>query len=202
MNAPTITRLLEAATLIQADYRGDTPLTDVSVCKLPRLQARIVLCWGHPVLLIRGTDQRIDWIDNVAIWPTALVPASGKRGFWHRGFLRQSIKVCKWAKDHQPVDFIIGHSLGGAIAQIVGVSEGYNQTQTITFAAPRPAWLYNPDTPPTNVFNYRRMDDLVARTPPWFLGYRHVGKTITLPVPWRIGESHRIEHYVQALRSM
>lgn len=130
-------------------------------------------------LVIPGTNEHGDWtrfnIDvlGIADGPIpglALVPVS-QIGVWHNGFLRHADSVYRFARHHRP-RFIVGHSLGGAAAQIIGHRM---RIPTITFGAPR---VYRGRTRPLAgegwVLNLCRSDDPVTGVPE-IIGFRHLG---------------------------
>lgn len=95
-----------------------------------------------------------------------------KRAF-HKGFLLHAARILRFLGDDRP-DFITGHSLGAASAQILGTALG---VPTICFAPPqvikrrflkRPEFR-DPNHPQWNVYNLAWKQDFVTH------GYRHAG---------------------------
>lgn len=178
---------LNAARLVEADYYARETLDVSETLDIRGVQASIVLWQGLRVLLVRGTDERLDWLRfNLRFWPRV---QAGDTRMWSRGFLRHGEAVYAFAKG-KPLDCIVGHSLGAACAQIIGPSLGL---PAIAFASPRP--LYKGPQPERAdlVTNYCRVDDLVTRLPPPAWGFKHVGKaTWYRPARRHWGEDHRI----------
>lgn len=133
------------------------------------------------VLIITGSDSVGDYL-RYNLRPNRKVTASAERAritkviplaALHGGFLLHATEVLRFLKRDRP-DFIVGHSLGAASAQIIGTTLGI---PTITFAAPQvvrrkaltgPKW-HLPGHAQWNVFNVRWNHDLVTR------GYHFVG---------------------------
>lgn len=188
--------------LIIADYAGT--LSPLQVCvSLDKggMQATIAeMERGQVALLIRGTDERADWLDsNLRIWPVVEV---GDTRRWHSGFIRHSWAVYAMAKGWMAaggrLHCVTGHSLGGAVAQIVGSSIAL---PTTTFASPRP--LYKSPQPDGArwVVNHARTDDAVPRLPPPRWGFKHVGEVVehTPAVLLSRRQAHSSASYLEAL---
>lgn len=94
-----------------------------------------------------------------------------------------------------------GHSKGGALACLFSCL--HSPTDLTTFGAPR---IFDMNVP-GHIFekvNFTRVvtkHDFVKHLPFSFMGYRHVGKQITLPtkLEWNIFQSHSILQYVNLL---
>jgi len=133
------------------------------------------------ILIITGSNSLKDyWRYNLR--PNRFVPISEARrtiaakiGYQelHQGFLLHATEVLQFLGDDRP-DFIVGHSLGAASAQIVATAL---DVTAITFAAPqvvRRSFLDQPELrrishPQWNVFNVAWAQDFVTR------GYRFTG---------------------------
>ena len=126
-----------------------------------------------------------DWFDNLNVGQRAR--EKGDSGaYWHKGWMRQARILYAFALLHKP-KFIVGHSLGAAIAQIVGASLNI---PTLCFASPRPYWGWKKVLHWEVVQNIIRKDDRVCYLPfkpkgllklvvgPW--QFRHVGWVTTL----------------------
>jgi hypothetical protein len=189
-------RIIDAAKVMQAVY-DETNDDDVKMRIDIRGVQAVYLKDG--TLVIPGTNELSDWFEfNFdVISPTMghgfeIVPGdSGAQ--WHAGFLEHAQTVYAFAKPLRP-KLIIGHSLGAASAQIVGMSL---KTPTIAFASPRTnrgnvrlggeGW----------VVNLCRADDTVCHVPPNFLGFRHIGSVYwMMPEEIHEGEDHRIDKYL------
>lgn len=189
-----------AAELIALDYEGALHAQDR--LDIDGVQSAIVAPPGHqiglPIMVIRGSDERLDWIRNFRFWPDA---EPGDTVFWHRGFLTHARIAYGFAKE-KGVGTVIGHSLGAACTQIVAPSLG---VPGIALASPRP--LYAPDElmpRPANealVQNWCRTDDAVCRVPPD--GFCHVGTVHWLtPARRSLGFDHSARlHYLPLLKN-
>jgi hypothetical protein len=149
--------------------------------------------------IARGSNDRRDWMLNLSIWPSRSTIGQGVSGaMYHWGFLEPARQVYAWAKAAKP-RVLLGHSRGAAVASIVGASL---KIPTVAFACPRPLWLSGGfEDAESFVTVYNRSDDLIARLPPWWLGYRHIGdvRWAKHPAVRHAGEDHRIMHYIDAL---
>lgn len=160
------------------------------------VQAFIVSTAPGRVLICPGTNQPVDWIINLRFWATAGTVEAGDSGcLYHGGFLRAARLVYAFAKGRGLVG-VVGHSLGAALAAIVGSSL---KLHTIAYASPRPLFMGKPSGAEF-VLNICRRDDGVCALPPKVLGYRHLG-----PVRWfspetrHRGEDHRVPAYRAAI---
>lgn len=177
---------LQACHLIAADYAGRTAPERLDI---DGVQASIL---ADGVLLIRGSDERTDWIRNFRFFP---ITDKGDTTRWHRGFLAHARIAYAFAKGKN-ISCVIGHSLGAACAQIVASSLG---VPGIAIASPRPLWGAAP-AGANQIRNWCRTDDLVCSLPPSCFGFRHVGSVRWLrPTESHDGEDHRISHYIRAL---
>ena len=154
-------------------------------------------------LVIPGTNEPSDWTKyNFNLFGdarTGFTTVAGDSGTaWHAGFLAHARMVYAFAKPLRP-KVIIGHSLGAGSAQIVGASLG---VPTIAFAAPRPRRRNARLEGEKFVLNLCRTDDTVCHVPFNFLGFRHVGGVAWMsPDEVNDGEDHRIDHYMDLMRS-
>ena len=113
---------------------------------------------------LRLGDRRLTLVD-----PTEEKGASGTK--WHQGFLRYSKVIYDWLEDQNVrPNFIIGHSLGAAAAQIL--SKSYDRP-AIAFAAPRPKRSKNHVVRDGRCLIINRTDDPVAKAPD---NYHHLGR--------------------------
>jgi hypothetical protein len=189
---------LEAAEMILADYAG-TLGGVVATLDIEGCQSVLVSLPGHqvgkPILLIRGSDEKLDWIQNFRFLPE---PAPGDSVWWHRGFLHHAQIAYSWAKD-KGVGLVIGHSLGASCVQIVATSLAI---EGMGFASPKPLFAPSTMQRPKNellVRNWCRTDDTICFLPPD--GFSHVGETFWLkPLTRHLGEDHGIRHYVALLK--
>ncbi len=181
-------KLTDAAALIQKAYDG----------KLGALLANRIDHQGAQAMMltdgtcvIPGTNEVSDWINfNFDV-------GKGDSGrSWHNGFLRHAQAVYPFAKG-AGARLVIGHSLGAASAQIVGVSLG---VPAICFASPRPLRGRTRFKGEHRVLNVCRHDDAVCSLPLPILGFRHVGKVHWIsPREQQSEGSHRLADYLRAM---
>jgi len=149
----------------------------------------------------RGTDEILDWKDNVDFFP-----ARALFGEFHRGFLASTDDVWETLYPHyrerhkedrergnaRPV-FLTGHSLGGAMATVAAaklIHADQPFTSAYTFGQPRAMTL---DT--ARIFNvearqrfhrFQNNCDIVTRLPARVMGYSHVGSCLYIAQGGRI----------------
>ena len=122
---------------------------------------------------------------------------SGTR--WHQGFLAHARIVYDWIKDSEHLDgrkpsLIIGHSLGGASAQILSMSFG---VYAVTFAAPRTKSNDDRITNDRLCLNIMRSDDTVPKIPETFF---HLGiPALMVPSKRSLLPRHHMIRYIWAL---
>jgi len=148
---------------------------------------------GSLVLVIRGSDDMMDWARNLRFLP---LPGMGATRLWHRGFLIEARRVYQFVVSlpaGMRPDWISGHSRGAAITQIICPSLGI---PGIGFAPPRPLWI-GPQPGRSNLVETWALDEDVVPYLGRFLGYRHVGR-----VRWLPGFGHRIGRYIAALEKL
>lgn len=159
------------------------------------------------VLIITGSDSWQDYMFyNLRPWrPLPNVPEIDRlcRDFpeqaFHRGFLLHAARVLSFVGDEIP-EYIVGHSLGAAAAQILGTAL---RVPTIALASPQvikrrflePEPVRRRDHPQWNVFNIVWAQDFVTR------GYRMAGmralghRTVVDFEHRNPGIDHFVEHY-------
>ena len=187
---------LDAARLIMQDYTGTLPDV-IERLDINGVQSVIVSVRGVKTLLIRGTNERRDWLYNLDFLPTAY--SDGDTWKWHRGFLGHARVAYAFAKG-KGIQLVIGHSLGAAAGAIVATSLSI---PAICLASPRA--LYGVEYPPGSsmVRNYCRIDDLVTSLPFAGLGFNHCGEVRWLePHGRHIGMDHGVAHYIELLEGM
>ena len=145
----------------------------------------------------RGTQQPKDWLTDFNAWHTVIPYGNFESNIRvHQGFLRcyKSVRgsilslIAKHRIDINSI-FVIGHSLGGALATLCAVDIQYNYPKIDLHAyvsgSPKVgnkafAKSYNKRVPDTTRTYMRR--DVVPKMPPfWFLkrisgGFKHVNK--------------------------
>lgn len=147
------------------------------------IQAFLASGADRVLLIFRGTTDKSDWATNVQAGKRR-VEVGGRTVFLHAGFLlsyrqvseRIETAVAAELDRHSRPLYIVGHSLGGALAQIAtALSTRPELTACYTFGAPRIAasWFRRVLTVP----HYRVVNgwDVVPTVPPALLGYGHTG---------------------------
>jgi hypothetical protein len=211
--AQPVTPLTPAAVaeMLRKDYREPQALPGPEhKLEIGGVSARIVeLPHLPPVLLIRGTDSREDWLLwNVLFRPQMQIGA-GETRRWSRGFLRYAERCYGFAKGWleagKEIGLIAGHSLGGAAAQIIGPSL---KIRTLTFGSPRPLYDKRQPVDAELVTNHVLADDWVCKVPLFWIWpparFRFVGRVVRheasefASASWRFSDKHMIERYKAA----
>ena len=149
--------------------------------------------------VFRGTDEARDVIRDIRVLPLWTSVGWCPAGFF-KASRRLLPKIMSWCLehdiDHKKIE-LTGHSLGGAVAQLVGalmVRDEIIPAQVVTFGAPKCGRLKLLDQVP-KVFLYRNGKDIVSVIP--FFMRRHkplvrVGKKCSSI------KDHFIKNYVRA----
>lgn len=119
--------------------------------------------WGTAVSF-QGTQGSADLFDDLQIWKTDWY---GHRV--HDGFAEQAQQV-KEFMDQLDYDVLIGHSLGGAIAQLYAWRD---KKPAVTFGSPRVGDRKFAKAVTPYVVRVHSRGDKIAYLPPWWLNYRH-----------------------------
>jgi predicted lipase len=156
-----------------------------------------VLVKGN-VFAFRGTDEPKDAIRDIRILPLW----TRELGWCPAGFLKASRRLVNKVTStclEQDIDYkkieLTGHSLGGAIALILGalmVRDEIPPAQIVTFGAPRCGRLKILDQ--TLVSQYRHGKDIVPMIPP--LMRRH-NKLLEFGKPESYIQDHFVKNYVK-----
>jgi hypothetical protein len=182
-----------AAKLLRDQYRNELENVVESI-DMNGVQCSLVEALGHRIIMLSGTNEQSDWLEyNLNMLPSVM---KGEKWRWHGGFLHYAQWAYVFSKG-LGVTLYLGHSLGGAAASIVAVS---NCMPAVTFGAPRA--LFGRVTPPgaEMIINYVRTDDGVTKVPPSWLGFRHCGKVVQLtPEQPHPGIDHGIQNYIDIL---
>jgi hypothetical protein len=123
---------------------------------------------------MRSPDGRKDWLTNLFYVPVAGV---------HSGYLFAAYRVA--VKLSEQIDLatkvvITGHSLGGAVAEVLAAGVKHKRAEAHNYGGPRPwrrritAWWA---TSRADITWYSRGWDIVPWIPPW---YHHAGKHVHL----------------------
>lgn len=155
------------------------------------------------VIAIRGTDTQHQWLEDF----TAISQPVPHESWWiHRGFedVWNSIAVSlqkAWdtASSANAKVYITGHSLGAAVALIMGVH--HPEASTWTFAGPAVFSPINGLPPSANVIRIVNPQDLVPKVPlpPLF---QHIGQQINVdgaPDPLDFASQHSLDTYAAGL---
>ena len=172
-------------------------------------------------VVFRGTDQPIDWINNVQFRQQIYPYGDGNSAVkFHRGFMaayfairNTLLEVMAQFRDQHII--ATGHSLGGALATIgvldlqynLGSSENFDFS-AYTFGAPRVGnqalvESFNRRIPDSHRFIYGW--DVVTRVPREWQGYSHVDTPVQLGNRWtwrvlsRRFSDHAINRYIEAI---
>jgi hypothetical protein len=144
-------------------------------------------------IIVRGTGSAWSLVTDMKCWQTAM-PNVDSRDFGcvHTGFLNAALDVLipirswmKASKKHaESTVCITGHSLGGAIATILGalLHDTHKEMVVVTFGSPRVGNLEFMgsimSTPRLTLIRVVNDNDPVAMVP--FVGYHHVGTAIVM----------------------
>ena len=148
-------------------------------------QAALIEHEHYLCIVFRGTNELVDWLDNINAFPTKELFGEFHRGFWNSvEDVWQTINEqfrCLQEKKRLPL-FITGHSLGGAMATIAAarlIHEDKPLTSVYTFGQPRAlsretAQIFNVECK-SRFFRFHNNNDIVTRVPARLMGYSHVG---------------------------
>jgi len=194
--------LLDAADMV-ADVYADRNRSQIdSTIDVAGVQATFL---KNGTLVIPGTNEFSDWFDFNLNFGGAQatdghgfeVVAGDSGALWHAGFLEHAQMVYTFAKALKP-KFIVGHSLGAASAQIVGLSL---RIPTVAFASPQTCRTRHRMANEGWVINICRIDDAICHVPPKFLGFRTIGSRYWLqPDSLDADEDHKIHNYSDLLK--
>ncbi|MEB3200389.1 MAG: lipase family protein [Synechococcaceae cyanobacterium] len=176
---------------ILAELRAEDP-GFLSITGVSRHSAQAILVEHRDYLAIsfRGTDELLDWLDNL----NALT-VQAPFGPCHRGFLHSVLDLWEPVQDrfrelhqqHPRGLFLTGHSLGGAMATVAGallLHHGIPFTAAYTFGQPRAltadsARHYH-RVAGSRTFRFQNNNDLISRAPTRLLGFTHVGTLLSI----------------------
>ncbi len=201
----TTYRLKDAATLAEACYKAGRIVKPRVIKSLDHDDVQAHLLKGN-ILLLPGSNSVKDYLKYnlrpLRLGNKSLILKDGKseKGAsgttWHQGFLRYSKVVFDWLEEEgvRP-NYIIGHSLGAAAAQIL--SKSYN-APAIAFAAPRPKWSASPVIHDGRCLIINRKDDLVPKLPNAF---HHMGRPKLITSATSMGFwAHAMPWYIKIVK--
>lgn len=192
--------LLDAADLAQSAYKGGKLPPVLLPINEGHVQAYLL---KNGTLVVRGSDEvkdysRTNLIASKVKLTWAGMDAAAKAAEWHKGFAKHAIIVTRHLGTRRP-KLIIGHSLGGAVAQILGCI--YN-VPAIGFASPRPLVAKSRLAAEKRILNVVRNDDIVARVPPPSMKFRWAGNSEVMhPKATNKGEDHSMKQYFKLLKT-
>lgn len=138
------------------------------------------------VMVFRGTNELLDWLDNIDVRPHEELAGKFHKGFWMSledvwsGMMRSYQAM--HAAQRRPL-FFTGHSLGGAIATVAAARFAYNDwpfIATYTFGQPRAVHRDSETSVQSRIADrfhrFQNNSDIVTRVPARIMDYRHVGK--------------------------
>jgi len=167
---------------------------------------------GISIIVIRGTANDANVLSDVDVRLVSDVRTGIKL---HKGFRDASLGVMEIIdRDHtvEHTVHVTGHSLGGAVAQIIGMwlHKRGNNVQIFSYGSPKVSSEVLPEGQPTHWRVVRRSDP-IPFTPPW--PYRHTGLFIdSQDLDWGAdndnglisqtdGLDHAIAKYVETLKA-
>lgn len=148
-------------------------------------QAMLVEHRDFVAVVCRGTDEWLDWIDNIRAFAQRALFGEFHRGFWESvedlwpTINHDLQRACQ--SSPRPL-FLAGHSLGGAMATIIAarlIHEDRPFTSVYTFGQPRAmtrdtARIYNVEAGRRH-HRFQNNQDIVTRVPARLMNYSHVG---------------------------
>ena len=114
------------------------------------------------ILVIRGSDEKIDWENNYNLAGEKVYDSSCHEGFTN--LTRELMSRLRYS-----IDFVTGHSLGGAMAELF-VAMNIVRHGGVAFGSPGVRRCWSEKLPPTrNFFRYILDGDVVGRIPLTFV---------------------------------
>jgi len=186
-------RLLDAAgLLLQADLKPESAVDHV--------EYSLFNINGQEICVIPGTKAGTkDVYDNLRACRKR-VNIGGEEYKVHQGFWEQSERLFPIVGH---CDLFLGHSLGGAIAQICALRF---QKPVITLGSPRVGNKRFASHIKDKHTRIKGRGDWVTHVPPWWFGYKHGGNTTRLgskEAPWWkfwSTEDHYIPDYIEGIK--
>ena len=167
---------------------------------------------GVTIISFRGTANAKNLLSDIDLRP---FKDDGLNAYMHRGFRDAALVTFDAIKENYELEqtvYLTGHSLGGAIAQIIGLwlnDDGYN-VQIYTFGSPKVSTTFFGNRP----IHYRiaLRNDPVPFTPPWpflhsgifidpkMLDWMEGGETDRDSFTEIDGRDHSIQEYLDILK--
>lgn len=148
-------------------------------------QAAVIEHEDYLCMAFRGTNELVDWLDNMNAFSTSELFGEFHRGFWNsvQDVWKPIDSKCRelQRQKNRPI-FFTGHSLGGAMATIAAamyIQEDKPFTSVYTFGQPRAmtrktAQIFNVECK-ARFLRFHNNNDIVTRAPARLMGYSHVG---------------------------
>ena len=175
---PDETKILEN---LQED---DEKFVSVTGANKNSAQAALVEHEEYLCMVFRGTNEILDWLDNINVFTTKELFGEFHRGFWNsvEDVWKTIYETYQTLREKKRPLFITGHSLGGAMATIAAaklVHEDKPFAGVYTFGQPRTmtrdtSLIFNSECG-SRFFRFHNNNDLVTRVPARLMGYSHVG---------------------------
>ena len=153
-------------------------------------------------VVITGTNDIRDWFKNFYFLKKSLGGGIRVHRGFHRGFKQIKNQIKRTLRDNKPKEVVfIGHSLGGALAQLSAYyfSQWYS-VSVYSFASPRIGnKAFRDDMNDKVAFNTRVVidSDFIVSVPK--INYCHAGIQVTLPKQRGMFKSHSIDTYYNLL---
>ena len=174
--------------ILQSLKNDDQKFVSVTGANKNSAQAALIEHRDYLCMAFRGTDERIDWLDNLNLFREEALFGEFHRGFWRSvedvwDIVNLQCKRLRRIKK-RPV-FFTGHSLGGAMATIAAaifIDRDQPFTSVYTFGQPRAmdratARIYNSEARNRH-HRFVNNEDIVTRIPTRISGYSHVGNCL------------------------
>ncbi|MEB3160550.1 MAG: lipase family protein [Synechocystis sp.] len=178
----------DEVTILDKLKQEDSKFLDVQGFSKKSSQAILAVHEDYYCFAFRGTDQSIDWLDNLNAFPYNVLFGEFHRGFWNAvGDIWEELfeAYLERRKTHKKPLFLTGHSLGGAMATVASaklIQMDWPFISTYTFGQPRAMTL---DTSRkfdvyagSRFFRFQNNNDIVTRAPARAMNYSHVGSFI------------------------
>ncbi len=172
--------------ILQSLQADDGDFKSVTGANRNSAQAALIEHQEYLCMVFRGTNEPVDWLDNMNIFRKDVLFGEFHRGFW------RSVKDVwdviypryqELRKTKKRPLFLTGHSLGGAMATIAAarfIHQDMPFTAVYTFGQPRVmnrvgARIYNMEAGRRH-HRFQNNEDIVTRAPARLAGYSHVGQ--------------------------
>jgi len=200
----TIDSLIEHAEYCKAIY-------DIGGDQKDEVAFEVIQDSGISIIVIRGTANEANVLSDIDV---RLIKDVRTGIYLHKGFRDAAITIMQILDNDHTVEHTVhvtGHSLGGAVAQIIGMwlhNRGHN-VQIFSYGSPKVSSQVLSGGQPTH-WRVVRSSDPIPFTPPW--PYRHTGVFIdSVSLEWgpnnddgliskTDGLDHSISKYVTTLK--